>query len=241
MNSKRIIALAASTAVAVGSSIALAAPAQAASVWDAVAQCESGGNWSINTGNGFYGGLQFTTSTWRAFGGTAYAPNAHQATKAQQIAVAQRTLAVQGPGAWPVCSKKAGLTKANGGANGSAAAPAAAAPKAAAPKATTQKAAPKASSTKATPKKAETKKAAPKASSTKVESTKKATAPKRATTVKSVETTGKRFITVKPGDTLSELAAAHGIKGGWQTLWTLNKGEVVNPDLIFVGQQLAIG
>ena len=96
-------------------------------VWDRVAQCESSGNWSINTGNGFYGGLQFTTSTWRAFGGTAYAPNAHQATKAQQIAVAQRTLAVQGPGAWPVCSKKAGLTKANGGANGSAAAPAAAA------------------------------------------------------------------------------------------------------------------
>ena len=228
MNTKRIIALAASTAVAVGGSVALAAPAQAASVWDAVAKCESGGNWSINTGNGYYGGLQFSSSTWRAFGGTQYAPNAHQATKAQQIAVAQRTLAVQGPGAWPTCSRKAGLTKANGGANGSAAAPAA-------PKAETKKAAPKASTKKVETKKVETKK------STATTTTKKAAAPKRATTVKAVETTGKRFVTVKAGDTLSELAAAHGIKGGWKTLWTMNQAEVSNPDLIFVGQKLAIG
>ena len=111
---KRTIALAASTAVAVGGSVALAAPAQASTVWDAVAQCESGGNWSINTGNGYYGGLQFSASTWKAFGGHQYASNAHLATKAQQIAIAQKTLAVQGPGAWPTCSKKAGLTKANG-------------------------------------------------------------------------------------------------------------------------------
>ena len=87
------------------------------SVWDRVAQCESTGNWSINTGNGYYGGLQFSASTWRAFGGATYAPYAHQATKAQQIAIARRTLYTQGPGAWPVCSKKAGLTKENGGAD----------------------------------------------------------------------------------------------------------------------------
>ncbi|RXW32523.1 transglycosylase family protein [Propioniciclava flava] len=89
-------------------------------VWDRVAQCESSGNWSINTGNGYYGGLQFNASTWRAYGGASYAPYAHQATKAQQIAVARRTLNAQGPGAWPVCSKKAGLTKANGGADAGA-------------------------------------------------------------------------------------------------------------------------
>ena len=226
MKLKRTIALAASTAVAVGGSVALAAPAQASTVWDAVAQCESGGNWSINTGNGYYGGLQFSASTWKAFGGHQYASNAHLATKAQQIAIAQKTLAVQGPGAWPTCSKKAGLTKANGGANAAAPAPA---------KAETKKAAPeKAETKKAVPKKAETKKAAPKASTQK-------TAPKRATTVKSVATTGKRFITVKAGDTLSQLAATHGVQGGWKTLWSLNQAEISNPDLIFVGQEIAIG
>ncbi len=77
--------------------------------------------------------------------------------------------------------------------------------------------------------------------STATTTTKKAAAPKRATTVKAVETTGKRFVTVKAGDTLSELAATHGIQGGWKTLWTMNQAEVSNPDLIFVGQKLAIG
>ncbi|MER5355938.1 transglycosylase family protein [Kitasatospora sp. NPDC002551] len=90
---------------------ATGASAAPVSTWDAVAQCESGGNWSINTGNGFYGGLQFTPSTWKAYGGAAYAPQANQASKAQQIAVAEKVLASQGPGAWPVCSKKAGLSK----------------------------------------------------------------------------------------------------------------------------------
>jgi hypothetical protein len=77
-------------------------------VWDRVAQCESGGNWSINTGNGFQGGLQFTQSTWRGFGGSQFAPSANKATREQQIAVAERVLAGQGWNAWPVCSRKAG-------------------------------------------------------------------------------------------------------------------------------------
>jgi multidrug efflux pump subunit AcrA (membrane-fusion protein) len=81
------------------------APAPADHDWDAVAQCESGGNWSINTGNGYYGGLQFSQSTWNAFGGAAYAPRADLATKEQQIAVAEKVLAVQGPGAWPTCGR----------------------------------------------------------------------------------------------------------------------------------------
>ena len=89
----------------------------AGTVWDEVAQCESGGNWSIDTGNGYYGGLQFSSSTWKAFGGAEYASTANQATKAEQIAIAQRTLHAQGPGAWPTCGKKAGLTRANGGAD----------------------------------------------------------------------------------------------------------------------------
>ncbi len=90
--------------------VAPAADAASDSTWDRVAQCESTGNWSINTGNGFSGGLQFTPSTWRAFGGAAFAPLAYQASRSQQIVVAERVLAGQGWGAWPVCSRKAGAT-----------------------------------------------------------------------------------------------------------------------------------
>ena len=80
------------------------APASSGGVnWSAIAACESGGNWSINTGNGFYGGLQFTEGTWLANGGGQYASSANLATPAQQIAVAERVLASQGIGAWPVC------------------------------------------------------------------------------------------------------------------------------------------
>jgi nucleoid-associated protein YgaU len=77
-------------------------------VWDRIAQCESGGNWHINTGNGYYGGLQFAASTWRAYGGTAYAPTADRATRDQQIAVATKVQRAQGWGAWPTCSARAG-------------------------------------------------------------------------------------------------------------------------------------
>ncbi len=75
--------------------------------WDRLAHCESGRRWGINTGNGHYGGLQFTASTWRAFGGAKYAPRADLATRAEQITVAKRVLRVQGPRAWPVCSARA--------------------------------------------------------------------------------------------------------------------------------------
>lgn len=98
-----ILAIAATT---LGISTASAAPQSA---WDRLAQCESSGNWHINTGNGFYGGLQFTPSTWLAYGGGKYAYSAHVASKQQQIAVAERVLASQGPGAWPHCSVAAGL------------------------------------------------------------------------------------------------------------------------------------
>lgn len=76
--------------------------------FDRLAQCESTGNWSINTGNGFYGGLQFTPSTWDAFGGEKYADNAHQATREQQIEIAAKVLDGQGWGAWPACTSSFG-------------------------------------------------------------------------------------------------------------------------------------
>lgn len=77
--------------------------------WSCVALCESGGRWDADTGNGFYGGLQFWQPTWEEFGGLKYAPRADLATREQQIAVAQEVLAVQGWEAWPVCSKRYGL------------------------------------------------------------------------------------------------------------------------------------
>jgi hypothetical protein len=77
--------------------------------WDALAECESGGDWHVNTGNGYYGGLQFTMQTWLAYGGGRYAARADLATRSQQIAVAIQTQAGQGWGAWPVCSRRVGL------------------------------------------------------------------------------------------------------------------------------------
>jgi len=83
------------------------APASSGGVnWSAIAACESGGNWAASTGNGFYGGLQFTEQTWLANGGGRYASSANLATPAQQVAVAQNVLASQGIGAWPVCGAR---------------------------------------------------------------------------------------------------------------------------------------
>lgn len=106
--------LAAST-IAFGAAATIMAPSASAapdSDWDRLAQCESGGNWAINTGNGYHGGLQFSASTWAAYGGQEFATYAYQATREQQIAVAERTLAGQGWGAWPACSASLGLNSA---------------------------------------------------------------------------------------------------------------------------------
>jgi resuscitation-promoting factor RpfA len=105
---RRSVSVTLAIAAAFGAALVAAAPAQAAprSVWDRVAECESSGNWSINTGNGYFGGLQFSPSTWRGFGGEG---SAHKASREEQIRVAERVLAVQGWGAWPACSRKLGL------------------------------------------------------------------------------------------------------------------------------------
>jgi len=130
--------------IAVGTPLAIAAtPAQASTTnWDAIAQCESGGNWGINTGNGYYGGLQFSQSTWKAYGGQG---SANGASREAQIQVAERVLQGQGIGAWPVCGKKAGSGAVAKGSNtqGSAVKKATpkAAPKAATPKSTVKAAA----------------------------------------------------------------------------------------------------
>ncbi|MGP9724174.1 transglycosylase family protein [Corynebacterium sp. AOP40-9SA-29] len=91
-------------------SSASAAAVAGGSVWDELVQCEATGDWSANTGNGFSGGLQFTPSTWAAYGGTEYAAEAHMASREQQIAVAEKVQAAQGWGAWPACTSKMGLS-----------------------------------------------------------------------------------------------------------------------------------
>ncbi|MGZ4436225.1 MAG: transglycosylase family protein [Nocardioidaceae bacterium] len=99
-----LVMLALAPAVAAGS-----ADAATVRTWDRLAGCESGGRWHINSGNGYYGGLQFSSSTWRGYGGRRFARQASGATKLQQIRVAERVKRAQGWGAWPVCSRKVGL------------------------------------------------------------------------------------------------------------------------------------
>ncbi|NUP30807.1 MAG: peptidoglycan DD-metalloendopeptidase family protein, partial [Streptomycetaceae bacterium] len=169
--------------------------------------------------------LQFTNSTWQEFGGTQYAPRADLATKDQQIAIAEKVLASQGPGAWPVCSIKAGLTKNSGTPSldtGSSAKSSAAKP-AAQPKTASQ--APAAKLTQDAP---QTQAAAPKAET-------KTTAPAPAAS------TAKSAYTVVVGDTLYKIATSHGVSGGWQKVYDLNRGVIGgNPNLIFPGQKLAL-
>ncbi|MFD9502933.1 peptidoglycan DD-metalloendopeptidase family protein [Streptomyces sp. NPDC060035] len=214
------------TVTAGGAGIALplltAASAGAAStdVWEKVAACESTSNWHINTGNGYYGGLQFTRSTWAAFGGTAYAARADLATKDQQIAVAEKVLEGQGPGAWPACSVRAGLTR---GGDAPDIAPQT--------KRGTAVDAAKAS-TKAAPKSTQhsgSAKAAPDARAGKASATPTSVPGKR------------ESYTVARGDSLSGIAAAERVQGGWQRLYSANRAVVGDdPDLILPGQRLSL-
>jgi len=216
---------AAAALAAAGVATASDAHAASSSTWDRVAACESGGNWAINTGNGFYGGLQFTHQTWIGYGGGAYAYNANLASRSAQITIAEKVLASQGPGAWPVCSVRAGLTR--GGGSPVVTAPTTSTPTTTAPKTTYT---PKKSYT--APKRTYT---APKVSRSNTRPT--VTAPKESYTLPKVKLSGKS-ITVKSGDTLSKLAQAHHLKGGWLALYAANKSTVNNPNLIFVGQHL---
>lgn len=228
----------AAVAVAGGAIVATTAPANAASTWDKLAQCESGGNWSINTGNGYYGGLQFSLSTWKAFGGSGM-PN--QASKAEQIRIATKVQASQGWGAWPACTAKLGISGTPTGGSSSDSSSST----------QTKQAAPKVVETKkAAPKVTETKQAAPQVSesSNSVKSTKQAApstsgkhaAPAPQAPVFNIDVTdsGKNY-TVKSGDTLAKIADQLGVDD-WRGLFVLNDDQLANPDLIMVGQTLNV-
>ncbi|MBF6672633.1 transglycosylase family protein [Glutamicibacter sp. FBE19] len=228
----------AAVAVAGGAIVATTAPANAASTWDKLAQCESGGNWSINTGNGYYGGLQFSLSTWKAFGGSGM-PN--QASKAEQIRIATKIQASQGWGAWPACTAKLGISGTPTGGSSSDSSSSTQAKQAAPQVAETKKAAPKAT---------QTKQAAPQVSesSNSVKSTKQAApstsgkhaAPAPQAPVFNIDVTdsGKNY-TVKSGDTLAKIADQLGVDD-WRGLFVLNDDQLSNPDLIMVGQTLNV-
>ncbi|CAM5638290.1 hypothetical protein SAVIM338S_06206 [Streptomyces avidinii] len=209
-----------------GAGIALpligAGAAHAASVdtWDKVAACESTNNWHINTGNGYFGGLQFSQSTWRAFGGTAYAARADLATRQQQIAVAEKVLKGQGPQAWPACGKQAGLSRSGPAPALGAQAKASSAPaqQARQPQQAQQPQAPKAPPQGGGATQAQ------------------GTAPVPAGT----PVLPNPYVVV-PGDSLSLIATEQHVDGGWQALYETNRATVGgNPDLIFPGQRLSL-
>lgn len=221
----RLVTLAGVAGVAVAAPLMAAGTASAAttSEWDRVASCESGGNWAINTGNGYYGGLQFSSSTWAAYGGKAYAAQANQASKGQQIAIAEKVLKGQGKGAWPSCGVGLSNSAYNGGA-------AEAAPK----KTETKKTEPK----KTEPKKQE--KAAPKAEKRSEATTRSERPAAPAKPKTEAPKTGNGSYEVKSGDTLGTIAAANNVSGGWEKLFELNKDIVSDADLIFPGQKLKL-
>ncbi|MFI5972987.1 transglycosylase family protein [Streptomyces sp. NPDC051452] len=223
----RAVALAGVTGAAVAAPLMAAGNASAAttSEWDTVAQCESGGNWSINTGNGYYGGLQFSASTWAAYGGTQYAATADKASQAQQIAVAEKVLAAQGKGAWPVCGTGLSGTPNNG--SGST---------------TTSSSGGSSSSNDTTASKSTTSKSTITRSTDGQAATRSVERPAAKKTV--TTPTGEKVkkgdgeYKVVQGDTLSTIAEKHGVKGGWAKLFELNKDIVEHADLIYPGQQL---
>ena len=167
--------------------------------WDELAQCESSGDWSTNTGNGFGGGLQFTDSTWKAFGGSG---SPEDASRSEQIQVAERVKAEQGMNAWPTCSKKTGNTDSSANTEDSGSSDS------------------DSGSSTSDSSEAEGIAATPQA-----KATQPATAP-----------AGGAY-TVASGDTLSSVAAAHGVS--WQSIAQNNA--IADPDAISPGQQLKLG
>ena len=222
-----------------------AANAVDGATWDALAQCESGGNWSINTGNGFYGGLQFTQQSWN---GVGMSGSPATASRAQQIEAGERLLAIQGWGAWPACSAKLGLYGKTG------AAPTYTEPTTVAAQSQTQQtytapaaqAAPAAPAAQAAPAAVEAPAAAPAAPAAPAA----VEAPAAAPAAPAVEAPAAAPVaapkaaagtyTVVPGDSLSLIAAKLGVAGGYQAIAAANTDIIYNVDLIFPGQVLTI-
>ncbi len=194
---------------------AATASAATSTVWDKLAFCESTNDWSINTGNGYYGGVQFSSTTWKEFGGLKYAARADLATKAEQIEIAKKVQAVQGWNAWPACNRKLGLAHL-----------------------ADQDAARGIASTldaKVTRPSTSTSSSSDRAS----RSTTRAPMVKAPTVTVTKPSTSQRTLhTVASGETLTSIADDHDVAGGWQALFVMNKSVIDNPNLIYPGDLL---
>ena len=247
---KRVLGASAAVAMAAGIGLATSTPAHA-DVWDQVAQCESGGNWGINTGNGFSGGLQFTQSTWNANGGSGSAANA---SKGEQKRVAQNVLKSQGPGAWPVCGAKAGLSRSNG-ATGSYSG------------SSNSNSNSSYSSNKSSNNNYSSNHTSrsnyrsnyssnnnsyssnnnyssntssnTSSSYTPRHSSGNYSQPSYQLPKHSYKGNGK-YVTIKSGDSLAKIANANNVKGGWMALWSINHGKISNPNLIMAGDKIEL-
>ena len=218
-------------ALAIGGAVAAtmsmpAANAVDGATWDALAQCESGGNWSINTGNGFYGGLQFTQQSWN---GVGMSGSPATASRAQQIEAGERLLAIQGWGAWPACSAKLGLYGKTG------AAPTYTEPTTTVAAQSQTQQTYTAPAAQVAPAAVEAPAAAPAAPAVEAPA---AAAPAAAPVAAPKAAAG--TYTVVPGDSLSLIAAKLGVAGGYQAIAAANTDIIYNVDLIFPGQVLTI-
>jgi len=230
---RNAVATAAIAGAAIAVPVMMAGSASADSVnWTAIANCESSGNWAADTGNGFYGGLQFTQSTWDAYGGDQYASSANLASEADQITVAEAVLAGQGIGAWPVCGAYAGSGTTYSGTNTSGDTSSSSTASS-----DTSSSSSSSSDTSSSSSSSSDTSSAPAASSSDTSSSSSSDTSSAST---SASSTGGTY-TVVSGDTLSGIAAKEGISN-WHTLYTENESTVgSNPNLILVGQVLNLG
>lgn len=194
--------------------IGLASPAAAADgdTWDQIAQCESGGDWSTDTGNGYSGGLQFSQQTWEANGGSG---NPADASRSEQIRVAENVQDSQGWGAWPVCSQQADLS--GGGQQEQSS------------QEQTQQPTEETQSQQSQQGAEQSQQSQQGAEQFQQPQPEQAPTPSASTTY-----------TVSSGDTLSIIADEQGVSGGWDTIYEMNQGTIADPALIFPGEELAL-
>jgi resuscitation-promoting factor RpfA len=208
-NRTRTVGLAAAP-LAAAIPFAMTSPAQAATAntWERLAGCESGGNWQINTGNGYYGGVQFSDGTWDGNGGDKYAPRADLATKGEQMLIAEKVLDARGWSPWPACSSRLGLDRSDA----------------------------QGSPTAADGQASDSKQVATRAANNRED----AQPASRGRHRKAPPTHG--MYVVRRGDTLSGIANAKRVPGGWAHLYKINKSAIGrNPGLIRPGQHLRLG
>jgi nucleoid-associated protein YgaU len=222
---RRAVATAAIAGAAIAIPVAMAGSASADSVnWTAIANCESSGNWAADTGNGFYGGLQFTESTWLAYGGGTYATYAYEASEADQITVAEAVLAGQGIGAWPVCGADGDSSTTYTGTNTTGSSSSASS-----------------TSDSSTSSSSSSDNSSDNSSSSSSDNSSTSSSSSSDTSSSSSSSSAGGSYTVQSGDTLSTIAAKEGISD-WHTLYTDNESTVgSNPNLIYPGQVLKLG